>query len=100
MKTTYFNLDEGAMIHLMPGDEVYLVTEVSVRPGYRRRGAASRLMDEMIADADREGVPLILTVQPDVPGVGLDFDQLVAFYSRKGFTELDSEGTMVREPKS
>lgn len=96
MKHRYFDLEHAASISLMEGDEVWLVTGVEVNRKYRGQGAASKLLKEVIADADRTGTPLILAVEPD--GTGLGFQALVEFYQRHGFTQRDQENTMVREP--
>jgi predicted GNAT family acetyltransferase len=98
MKDTYANVEQGAVIHLMDaGDHGYIITSVGVQRSMRGQGAASQLLKRVCADADREGVTLLLAVEPD--GTGLGRNELIAFYGRHGFSGLDAEDTMVREPR-
>lgn len=102
MQSSYYNVAEGASINLMGTlpyhENWYLVTGVSVQFRFRGRGAASRLLKQVCADADREGVTLLLSIQPD--GTGLGYEELRAFYARNGFAMFGSEeDAMIREPR-
>lgn len=96
MKATYASVDEGAVIHLVnAGEHGWLITSVGVLRSMRGQGAASRLLDVVIEDADREGVQLILSIEPD--GTGLGYTALRAFYERHGFKPMPhAETGMVR----
>lgn len=100
------DIDHWTTVSLMPWvidghPDVWLVTGVTVQSRFRGQGWASKLLDEVLADADREGVTLLLNVDPD--GTGLDEAQLRAFYSRRGFVPWAPAGSPVergmrREP--
>ena len=49
---------------------------------HRGRGIARKLLAEILADADANGVTLWLEISPSD---GLDYDQLKAWYKRHGF---------------
>jgi ribosomal protein S18 acetylase RimI-like enzyme len=68
-------------------DEDAEVMNVWTHPLDRGRGLATRLMAEVIADADREGKSLLLNVGPGrKPGQpGLSRDELEEWYDRLGF---------------
>lgn len=99
MKSSYVNVEEGAVVHLMEitGGAVWIVTSVAV-PLRRNRGkgAASRLLDVVLADADAEGIQLVLSVEPDSTD-GLNFDELYDFYERHSFRDINGRsGLMYR----
>lgn len=101
MKDTYANVEDGSCIHLMelgPPASDWMITSVGVQRSLRGRGAAGRLLDLVLAEADAEGTLLILSVQPD--GTGLDEDTLRAFYGRRGFrlAPLLEDAVMYRWP--
>lgn len=101
MRSSYVNVEEGAVVHLMEitGGAVWIVTSVAV-PLRRNRGkgAASRLLDRVLVDSDAEGVQLVLSVEPDGTD-GLDFEALQRFYVRHGFRDIaDHSGLMYRNP--
>lgn len=90
MKDSYYRLVENSLasVSMMPmiaeGPKVWAVCRVAVQRRIRGRGLARELMAEVLADADREGVKLMLSVEPDPFGT-LDYDGLVAWYRRLGF---------------
>lgn len=102
MRDTYVNVKEGAVVHLMgiTGDKAWILTSIGVsRPSNRGKGAASRLLNVVTADADAEDVLLVLSVEPDGTD-GLGFHELIAFYERHGFISLEhGEGMMYRNPR-
>lgn len=83
----------GAFVLVNPKGDGYQVDNVKVPRSRRGEGIATRLMQEVCADADRGGHVLTLTVHE---GDGLDEAGLVRWYESLGF-----EGTwlaMVRRP--
>lgn len=89
MKTAYYDHDTRSIVDLLPPGELYpgwTISRVSVLARYRGQGVARRLMNQVIADADAEGVKLYLEVVPTRTGQGeLNSDQLIAFYRSCGF---------------
>lgn len=101
MKHMYADIENGVIIHLMDIGDGWLVTSVGVQSHQRGTGAASRLLDEVLKEADAEGVSMFLSIEPD--GTGLDAATLRSWYERKGFEAMDPELTeigMVRTPRS
>lgn len=101
MKHMYFEKDTFTVIHTMVMFDGVAVTGIGVGRAFRGQGAASRVLKEVIEDADREGVKLYLSIEPD--GTGLEEDALRAWYSRFGFVNMDPELTdigMVREAQA
>lgn len=66
----------------------WLITSIYVRPDQRGLGAGSRLLRDIIADADTENVNLYLTIAADSSG-GLTEDQLRDWYMRHGFKPIE-----------
>jgi hypothetical protein len=78
---------------------VTLVTQIKCRRNQRGKGHTSRYMRDVILPlADQEGAVLILAPQPDVSDMGLDYEDLVAWYERLGFVLRKSDGIMWRLP--
>lgn len=106
MKDSYFYYDEVnhhlTTISAFPqakddaGRDYMLITGIQTsRPG-RGKGFARKLLKELLADADREQVILMLSVDPD-PDV--DRERLVAWYERVGFKFVhDGDPSMKRFP--
>lgn len=69
------------------GDGEVEIQTVVTDIGYRRRGVMRALMDEVLADADREGVILLLTVGQGYEA-GMSYADLRAWYERLGFDGL------------
>lgn len=65
----------------------------------RGKGYGSRLLDTICAEADAEGVDLLLGVEPDpfMPKV-LNYRQLASWYRSRGFRRLKGN-VMIRHPK-
>ena len=113
MKSTYFRrlgavhlavLDLSPMC--LPGMEGMLIPRINVpryttpdgKQYFRGKGIATDLLDECVADADAEQVTLWLEVSPSD---GLDYDQLVAWYTRHGFQQHEKHaGLMFRTPRT
>jgi ribosomal protein S18 acetylase RimI-like enzyme len=64
--------------------KLYEVNRVSVPNTVDRgKGIARKLMEELLADVDREGVTLQLYINPS--GGGMSYYALAAWYNRCGF---------------
>lgn len=98
MKTCYVNADTRAIADLVAPGELtrwWTITRINVPSAQRGRGHGSALLKRIIAEADEEGKTLAL--EP-VPTGGLEYEDLVAWYKRHGFTE-SYQGYMVRRPR-
>jgi GNAT superfamily N-acetyltransferase len=98
VKDSYFTeKPTGAcIIYLMgpvEGTNKWIITGCQTYPMHRGKGFAHRLMQEVIADADREGVTLILSAEAqgwdNQKKPGLTQDALEAWYKRLGFMQID-----------
>lgn len=108
MKDSYVDVEHWATISLMPWvvdgrANEWLITGVNVQYAFRGQGWASRLFDQVVADADAEGATLILNVDPD--GTGLGLHELRAFYGRRDFRPWGPdpehiENGMRRDPRT
>lgn len=98
MKTCYVDYQTRTIADLARAGELYpgwTITRINVPRAARGRGLASKILDEIIADADAEGVELWLEVSPSD---GLNYIQLVDWYKRHGFESRDGYGSMRRRP--
>jgi len=79
-------------------DKLALITEVQTSRNVRNKGHARAMMESVCADADREGVILVLNADPQEPSVNLP--RLIAFYQTLGFELIpEAETAMRRDPK-
>jgi len=87
-------------VHFCVGMRMWVVSRVNVPAPFRRRGIATRLMGEVLEDADNEEVWLALWVNPYGD---MTAEQLVDWYKRLGFEPAsgadDDAGCMVRPPQ-
>lgn len=98
MKTCYVDTEHRAIADLVPPYELtegWTITRINVPTASRGHGVASRLLNRICQDADRERVSLWLEV---VASDGLDYSALCAWYQRHGFTDT-SLGYLVRESR-
>lgn len=73
----------------------FYIIRIYVPYDHRGQGLGSRLLTEIISDADKEEVRLSL----DISSFGdLTFEQLEAWYMRYGFIE-QGDGSYLRTPK-
>jgi len=88
VKSIYVDAEHWATINLVEmNSHAYIITSWEINRKYRGKGFASKLFDEVCADADNHGT-------------GLDSDVLEAFYERRGFMHMEeSEIGMIRYPK-
>lgn len=86
----------ASLMHICEADDPtftlngWLITGVFVRPDDRGKGAGTRLLKDIIADAEREGENLYLTVLADSSN-GLNDEQLRDWYMRHGFKSLGEQ---------
>jgi len=84
------------------------VSDLYVKPEYRRQGVGSKVMRDITDYADRVGLPLVLIPEPDE---GITRNQLIGFYKKFGFTintgrkmdyslSIPFATSMVRYPKA
>lgn len=83
----------------------FIIQGVEVHPSNRGKGVASRLMKQVLEDADAEGVTLVLSVThvTEEHRGGLSHQQLWDWYYRLGFRphpDVDDPDAMVRQPQS
>jgi GNAT superfamily N-acetyltransferase len=101
MEHSYYDREHYVTAHLIDlGQSQFLLTELQTNAhfGTRGQGHAGRLLQRVLEDADREGVAVCLSLDPDGSLGSLDRDQLAAFYQRRGFAFV-AEGAMRREPQ-
>jgi len=95
-------LGDKAQLELKPGfGREWSLSFIGTQPGDRGKGYASNLLSRITAFADKNNLPITLTVNP-VRGEGkkgLDAKQLTSWYERYGF-ELNQGSTnrMTRPP--
>jgi len=94
---------EIIMVNGAPAGRLYVqrkkddirIIDIALLPEFRRQGTGARIMKELIAESDRENLPLSLHVEQNNPALGL--------YERLGFEKKDLIGIyffMVRPPIS
>ena len=76
--------------------EGYILHMIEVPRAARGQGHGRSLLDQVLKEADNEGVVLLLA--PEAGG-GLTQDQLISWYYRKGFRYTRSMMMMEREPE-
>lgn len=89
------------------GDPYYMVTRINVPQQFRGKGIGTRLLKQILDDADKEGVILVLWPQASD---GLPTYILEEWYKRYGFkwekmgrfgkcSSVSSSNAMIREPR-
>lgn len=102
MKETYHIIvDEDprpaiADVFFWPTLGAYVIHRINVPPAARGKRHGSRLLSQILADADREGVTLALAPEPSG---GLNYEALIDWYERHGFKFTPSGAMMERSPK-
>lgn len=100
MKECYFDLETRVIADLIPPREEgsirpWLISRINVPHCHRGQGLGTKILSEILTDADAEGVWLELWPSPSGP---LDYQSLVAWYTRHGFEELGNK-VMLRKPQ-
>lgn len=74
-----------------------MLTSIGTRKNFRKHGDAQKVLELVLSDADTENVILVLAVAPDPD---TNFDRLVNWYKRNGFTFVtDDDSAMIRFPR-
>lgn len=105
MKIAYHDLEHRASAYTMHigelmGRDTYLLTGIEVGREHRGKGIASKLLKQVLADADEAGAQVALVVEPDGSIDSLDYASLEAFYQRHGFREYEHGRGLIRPPKA
>lgn len=105
VKISYHDMEHRASAYTMHIGELmehdtYLLTGIEVGREHRGKGVASRLLEQVLTDADEAGVQMALVVEPDGSIDSLDHDALEAFYRRHGFREYEYGRGLLRPPKA
>lgn len=74
--------------------EGLIITRINVPIQYRGLGHGSKLLDEICGEADMDGIKLHLEISPSD---GLDYNQLDAWYRKRGFKY---RGIYIRKPRT
>lgn len=104
MRQVYFDRESRSIADLVEiSPAYYLITRINVPRPSRGTGLASKLLREILGDADEEGVTL--EIHP-MPSGSLTRKELVAWYKRFGFQWKrsgiepgDPIKVLVREPE-
>jgi ribosomal protein S18 acetylase RimI-like enzyme len=83
----YYTPGRDCWVRVEKWEDDWEVTNVFTRPNCRGNGLARQLMQQVCADADAEGVSLLLSVGQGREG-GPTPDQLFGWYTRLGFHGL------------
>lgn len=97
MKGSYWHEPTGTSIDMTPDFQdptVFEVNRVFTPAGSRGQGGAKALAEQVIADADAEGITLTGWINPYGP---MDEGQLASFYQRFGAV-ADERGIYTRTP--
>ena len=86
----------GAYARLSPRSDGMWLDSLYVPSMYRRQGIATQLLLRVLADADRCGVKLFLTVSGDEDA--MNDEQLTVWYARFGFVRRNAL-VQVRTPR-
>lgn len=105
MRDSYYDPEHRASAHTMHigglmEHDTYLLTGIEVGREHRGKGIASKLLRQILSDADEHGVQVALVVEPDGSIDSLDYDSLEAFYRRHGFREYEYGRGLIRPPKA
>jgi hypothetical protein len=110
VKDSYYNVEHGVTLHLMKGTKasdlsrpIVIMTEVQTQRMKRGYGYASAVLREMLADADAEGVTVMLSVESDNTPGSMSNANLITWYWRYGFRILSGDSdrpAMIRQPQS
>ncbi|KCZ47781.1 hypothetical protein [Hyphomonas sp. CY54-11-8] len=99
-------LKGSASVDVSRQGDTLTINMLKVPEGLRGTGEASRAVDDILKQADAEGLTVFLTADPVGSG-GLSKSQLEAFYKRRGFVsnsgrnkDFRAQAGMVRHPQT
>jgi GNAT superfamily N-acetyltransferase len=96
MKNCYIDYDYRAVADLCDYYNcVQIITRINVPKEHRGKGVGSKLLRQIVSDADVSHTKLYLEV---LASGGLTRPQLIAWYERYGFTEIGHTGVWRRLP--
>ncbi|WP_078626324.1 GNAT family N-acetyltransferase [Streptomyces sp. NRRL S-241] len=106
MQSTYSGHGGAASASLLfdpTNDGPAILTEIAVWEEHRGKGWASELLRQICQEADREGLTLLLSVEPGPRG--LSYEALAEWYQRCGFevghpTETADPAILIRLPQA
>ena len=89
---------------LHTGPKASILTGIEVAYSLRRMGYGTKLLKLVLADADKEGVTLLLSVASDNTSRSLSNTELATWYERHGFYQIEGKTgngtTMQRLPNT
>lgn len=95
MKSCYVDVEHRAIADVCLVGTEWLITRINVPQKHRGKGLGTRLLQQILDDADAEGAHLALMISPSD---GLDYKQLHDWYARHGFKQRQP-GLMDRYPQ-
>ena len=101
MKACYFDLESRSVADVVPDHDLFepaknvvILTRINVPQSYRQQGIGSRLLKEILFDADKEGIKIALHISSYGE---MTYKNLADWYERNGFVQ-SSNGWFFREP--
>jgi len=79
------------------GNEEWFFNRLFVHEKMRNQGVGTMLMSELVRVLDEDKIVLVNEVNPYGD---LDYNQLVSFYKKYGFVDMEIEGGLIRYPKN
>lgn len=91
---------KSAVVDLVKiGEKVFLITRVNVPEEFRGKLIGTSMLNEVISDADSDGVILNIESRPYGEITVEKKEMLIRFYEKFGFKWISDDEYMVREPK-
>jgi len=78
-------------------EDGYMIHRINVPQKHSRRGHGSKLLHQVVTDADKEGAKLYLGI---LASGEMEYDDLERWYEKNGFVSVSDEGMYIREPVS
>lgn len=77
--------------HPTIADRARWLSHLFVEPEHRRAGEAKRLMRQIVAQADAQGILIVLEPKVEDDSTGLTIEALQAFYRSFGFARVQDQ---------
>lgn len=71
-------------LYVQRGERVWLVLDIALLPRHRRQGIGTRLLEQVIAEAESAGKPVQIHVE--------QFNPARRLYDRLGFSQVEDQG--------